>query len=96
MAQISKEDVEHVALLSRVDLTAEALELFQSQLAKILEHMDKLDELDTDDVEPMASVMGLSNVFRDDELRPSLPTSEALANAPERTEDSFKVPPVVE
>ena len=96
MAQISKEDVEHVALLSRVDLSDEELELFQSQLAKILEHMDKLNELDTDDVEPMASVMGLSNVFRDDERRPSLPTSDALANAPERTEDSFKVPPVVE
>lgn len=96
MAQISKEDVEHVALLSRVDLSDEELELFQSQLAKILEHMDKLNELDTGDVEPMASVMGLSNVFRDDERRPSLPTSDALANAPERTEDSFKVPPVVE
>lgn len=96
MAQISKEDVEHVALLSRVDLSDEELELFQSQLAKILEHMDKLNELDTDDVEPMASVMGLSNVFRDDERRPSLPTSDALANAPERTEDSFRVPPVVE
>jgi len=96
MAKISKEDVRRVALLSRIDITEEEVELFQTQLERILEYMDQLDELKTDDLEPMASVMGLSDVFREDEVRPSLSCEEALANAPEKTQDSFKVPTIVE
>jgi len=96
MAKISKEDVQRVALLSRIDMTEEEVELFQTQLERILEYMDKLNELNTDEIDPMASVMGLSDVFRDDEVRPSLSCEEAIANAPEKTHDSFKVPTIVE
>ncbi|MDP6358927.1 MAG: Asp-tRNA(Asn)/Glu-tRNA(Gln) amidotransferase subunit GatC [Planctomycetota bacterium] len=96
MEKISKEQVRHVALLSRIEMSDEEVEVFQSQLENILEYMDKLDELDTSDVEPMSSVMGLNNVFREDEVKASVPTEVALANAPEKTGDSFKVPTVVE
>ncbi|MBI2194078.1 MAG: Asp-tRNA(Asn)/Glu-tRNA(Gln) amidotransferase subunit GatC [Planctomycetes bacterium] len=96
MAKISRDDVLHVALLSRVELTEEELELFQSQLAGILAYVEKLKELSTEDAEPMTSVMGLHDVFREDEPRASLGREEALANAPDRDEDSFRVPAVVE
>ncbi|MDA0840239.1 MAG: Asp-tRNA(Asn)/Glu-tRNA(Gln) amidotransferase subunit GatC [Planctomycetota bacterium] len=96
MAKISKEQVRHVALLSRIEMSDGEVEVFQSQLENILEYMDKLDELDTSAVRPMSSLMGLNNVFREDVVQPSLPTEVALANAPEKTGDSFKVPTVVE
>jgi aspartyl-tRNA(Asn)/glutamyl-tRNA(Gln) amidotransferase subunit C len=77
-------------------MTDAEVERFQVQLERILEYMDKLNELNTEKVEPMASVMGLSNAFREDAIRPSLACEQALANAPERTADSFKVPAMVE
>ncbi len=96
MEKITKDQVRHVALLSRIEMTDGEVEVFQSQLENILEYMDKLEELDTSDIEPMSSVMGISNVFREDDVKPSVPTEVALANAPEKTSDSFKVPTVVE
>ena len=92
---IDIELVRHVARLSRIELTEQELEVFSRQLASILEHFDKLQELDTANVEPMAHAVELSNVFGEDEQGLSLATDEALANAPDRHEDLFKVPKVI-
>ena len=65
------------------------------QLRKIVEYVELLDELDTDDVQPMAHAMDLSNVFADDELLPSLDREQALANAPKRDDECYRVPAVL-
>jgi aspartyl-tRNA(Asn)/glutamyl-tRNA(Gln) amidotransferase subunit C len=96
MSKITKDDVQRVALLSRIEMSDAEVQQFQVQLERILEYMDKLNELDTENIEPMASVMGLSDALREDEVKPSLACEQALANAPERTADSFKVPAMVE
>ncbi len=90
---ISREEVLHVAGLARLALTDEEVERFQAQLSAILEAVSKVSELDLEDVEPTAHPLALSNVWADDEPRPSLPLDEALANAPERDGDFFRVPP---
>ena len=96
MAKISREDVQHVALLSRIELSEEELEMFSSQLGDILEYVEKLRELDAENVEPMLSVMGIQDVLREAVPRPSLTHEEALANAPDSGKTSFRVPTVVE
>ena len=85
----------HIALLSRIEMSDEALAVFGEQLAHILQYVDKLQELDTDDVEPMAHAVEIHNVLADDEPRSSLAPDEALANAPQRDGDFFKVPKVL-
>lgn len=94
--KISLEEVRHVAALARLGLSdAEARET-AAQLGRILDYMDKLRELDTEAVEPMAHVLPLRNVARVDEPGETLPHDEALANAPEREGKYFKVPKIVE
>jgi aspartyl-tRNA(Asn)/glutamyl-tRNA(Gln) amidotransferase subunit C len=88
--------VEYVARLSRVDLSEAEIELFSSQLSDILAYIAKLNELDTTGVAPLAQAVEVPNAFRDDAPRPSLSPSEALANAPERVGDFYKVPAVLE
>jgi len=95
-SRIDREWVQYVAHLSRIAVSEAELERFQAQLDKILVYMDKLNELDTSEVEPMSAVMGLKNVFREDATRPPLSVGDALANAPARTEDSFRMPPIIE
>ncbi len=87
--------VRHIGKLSRIELTDEQVERFSRQLAGILEYFDKLQELDTSNVEPMAHTVELNNVFAEDEPGESLAPDEALANAPDRDGDFFKVPKVL-
>ena len=93
---ISKKDVEHIGLLSRIILSEEEKERFTEQLMRILEYIEKLEQLDTEEVEPVTHAAGLQNVLRDDEVRPSLPADESLAAAPEKVTQFFKVPRVIE
>jgi aspartyl-tRNA(Asn)/glutamyl-tRNA(Gln) amidotransferase subunit C len=93
---ITRQDVEHVAELARLELTPEEKERFIVQLNDILTYIDKLNELDTADVEPTSHVIPLSNVFRDDEVRPSLDRQLVLQNAPEESHWFFKVPRIIE
>lgn len=93
---VSREDVEYVAKLARIELTDEEKDTLASQLSSILGHIEKLNELDTDEVEPTFHVLDVRNVFREDEVRPSLPTGEIMKNAPERDGDFFRVPKIIE
>jgi aspartyl-tRNA(Asn)/glutamyl-tRNA(Gln) amidotransferase subunit C len=90
---ISREDVLHVADLARLALTPEEVERLGEQLGAILEAVGKVSELDLSGVEPMSHPLDLVNVWDEDEPRPSLPLEDALANAPEREESYFRVPP---
>ena len=89
-------DIEAVARLARLGLTAEEKEMFGRQLNDILLYMEKLDELPLEGVEPLSHVLPLKNVLRDDTPRPGLEQEQALANAPEQKDGFFKVPPVIE
>jgi aspartyl-tRNA(Asn)/glutamyl-tRNA(Gln) amidotransferase subunit C len=93
---VTLEDVEHVANLARLEFSDEEKKTLTNQLNKILEYMEKLNELDTSNVEPLAQVIPLSNVFREDAVKPSSPVSEVLKNAPSKTDKFFKVPKVIE
>ncbi len=92
---LTRQDVEKVALLARLDLSESEAEAMTSQLGQILEYIDRLSELSTDDVEPMAHAIELLNVFRDDQVRPSLDRTEALANAPHHDDECYLVPAVL-
>ncbi len=97
MAQLlTRQDVAKVALLSRLKLTDVEIELFTTQLGQVLGYVDLLNELDTTDVTPMAHATDIANVFRDDELIPSLPRAAALANAPKSDGKFFVVPQILE
>jgi aspartyl-tRNA(Asn)/glutamyl-tRNA(Gln) amidotransferase subunit C len=89
---IERDDVLHVARLARLALTEEELDRLGRELNAILEAVGKVSELDLDDVEPTSHPLELVNVWAEDEPRPSLPIEEALANAPERDGDFFRVP----
>ena len=91
-----KIDVGYVAELARLELTDEEKALFQGQLEGIVECVDKISEVDVTGVEPMMHGRPLVNAFREDVVRPSLPTEEALANAPKRVGDEFLLPKIVE
>ena len=90
---IDRNEVLHVARLARLALTDEEVERLGAQLNAILEAVGKVSELDLEGVEPTAHPLDLVNVLAEDEPRPSLPVEEALANAPEREGEFFKVPP---
>ena len=90
---ITKDEVLHVARLARLELTDEEVDRFTEQLSAILQAVDKVSELGLSDVEPTAHPLDLVNVWADDEPGPSLPVDEALANAPDRDGNFFKVPP---
>ncbi len=92
---LSREEVLHVAELARLSLGPEEVELFTRQLNDILAYVEKLQELDTTAVTPLAHVIPIFNAFREDEVRAGLPPDEALKNAPAREEGSFLVPKVI-
>ncbi len=94
--RISKDEVEKVARLARLEITEAEKEAFSEQLSSILTYMGQLDALDTEGVEPTATVLEQANVFRDDVVRPSLPVEQALANAPEQADGFFSVPRIIE
>ena len=96
MAEISREDVLHVANLARLHLTDEEVDRMQAQLSKILEAIETLRDVDTSHVGPTASVIQLENVMRDDVARPGMAREAALANAPLRDDPFLRVPTVLE
>lgn len=96
MSLIDKKTIDHVALLARLELSEEEREILTTQLEDILKYIEKLKELDTSQVEPMAYAATTKNVFREDETRPSIDVEDALKNAPSRAEDFFKVPKVID
>ncbi len=96
MEKLTAEQVRHVALLARLELTPEELEHFALDLNSILGYVDKLSELDTEGVPPTSHSFHLENVFREDITRPGLSNEDALANAPESEGGCFKVPAVIQ
>jgi aspartyl-tRNA(Asn)/glutamyl-tRNA(Gln) amidotransferase subunit C len=94
--KITKEQIQHIAVLSRLNLSEEEKYLFGSQLSSILDYMDQLNELDTRETEPTSHVLSLSNVMRDDIPASSLPREEAFKNAPSRSENFYRVPKIIE
>lgn len=94
--QIDKTMVERVAHLSRLELSSQELALFSSQLGAIVGYIQKLDELDVAGVEPLAHCLPVHNVFREDTVKPSLTPEQALQNAPDRHDDYFKVPQILD
>ena len=93
MPAITRDDVLHVANLARLALTDEEVDRFGEQLNVILEAVGKVAELDLAGVEPTSHPLAVVNVWAEDQPRPSLPLEAAVANAPEREEDAFRVPP---
>ena len=93
---LTKAEVEHVARLARLELSEAEQEEFTGQLNQILDFVAKLNELDTSGIEPTAHAFPTSNVFRLDQAKPSLDPELALANAPDRSGDFFKVPKSIE
>jgi aspartyl-tRNA(Asn)/glutamyl-tRNA(Gln) amidotransferase subunit C len=93
--QVDEKLIRHVALLARIELTEEQVRVFGRQFADIVAYMDKLQQLDTTGVEPMAHALPVRNVLAPDEPEPSLPVELALANAPEKQDDLYKVPKVI-
>lgn len=89
-------DIKYVANLARIRLTDKEIKRFSKQLEDILKYIDKLKELNITDIQPTSHVLGLKNIFRDDVAKPSLNSEEVLKNAPERKENFFKVPKVIE
>ena len=81
---ISKEEVEHLAWLARIELSEEEKDLFTKQINEILDYFKKIDTVDTKDVTPKYHVLDLVNVYREDKVLPSLPTKEVLKNAPKK------------
>jgi aspartyl-tRNA(Asn)/glutamyl-tRNA(Gln) amidotransferase subunit C len=95
MTKLSLQEVEEIAKLARLALSDEEKRMFQDQLSAILDYVEALQALDTDDVPPTTSAVPLDNVMRADEVRPSLPVEDALANAPDHADDSFRVKPIL-
>lgn len=94
-SRIDDKLIRHIGLLSRIELSDEQIARFGRQFADIVAYMDKLQQLDTDGVEPMAHALAISNVLGEDRVGQSLPPEKALANAPQRDGDFYKVPKVI-
>ncbi|PKL82974.1 MAG: Asp-tRNA(Asn)/Glu-tRNA(Gln) amidotransferase GatCAB subunit C [Ignavibacteriae bacterium HGW-Ignavibacteriae-3] len=92
---VTRKEVEHIAQLARLRFKDDELENFTHQLNEILSYVEKLNELDTDNVEPLSHPVEDENVFREDILKTSSDREEALKNAPSRTDEFFKVPKVI-
>lgn len=96
MSKITKQDVEHVANLARLSISEEDQEKLTNQLDSILSFAEKLNQLDTDNVEPTSHVLPITNVTRVDRVRPSVSVDDALKNTAEHAQDQFKVPSIIE
>ncbi|AJE02034.1 Asp-tRNA(Asn)/Glu-tRNA(Gln) amidotransferase subunit GatC [Geobacter pickeringii] len=94
--KITRAEVDAVALLARLELTAEETETFTDQMDAILAYVETLNELNTDGIVPTSHAVPMENAFRADEVRPSIGVENALLNAPDRVEDFFRVPKVIE
>ncbi len=94
--KLGGEQVDHIALLARLGMTAADREKFREQLSVILENFEVLQEVDTTNVAPTAQAVALNNVFREDEVTPSLPRESVLSNAPQAEDGQFRVRAVLE
>ena len=94
--KITPDVVSHIATLCRIGLSDEEHKLFTEQLNQILAYIDKLDKLNTENVEPTSHVLPIKNVLREDKVSPSLPAEKILANAPDKDKAFFKVPRIIE
>ena len=94
--KLSLEEVLHIARLARVGLTEEEINRLSEQLSNILENFEILQQVDTSDVPPTAQAIALQSVMRDDEVAPSFPPGDVLANAPRREGDCFRIRAVLE
>lgn len=93
--KITKEEIEHLAKLARIELPEGDIQKYQTELSAILGYVDILNSIDTKNVEPTAQVTGLSDVHALDAKNPSLPREEILKNAPEKKDGYIKVKPVL-
>jgi aspartyl-tRNA(Asn)/glutamyl-tRNA(Gln) amidotransferase subunit C len=93
---LTAKDVDHVAKLARLEISDAERELYAKQLNAVLEHAEGLKKVDVQGVPPTAHVLPLKNVWREDELRPSMPREEVLANAPDKAKGCFRVPKIIE
>lgn len=97
MAKLSKNEVSHIAKLSRLELTPEEVSLYADQLSDVLDYVGQLSEIETEAVRPTASSAELANVYREDEVRESAISHDKIAsNAPEFKDGNFVVPAVFE
>lgn len=96
MAGITRADVEHVARLARLALSADEVEALTRELGVVLEHAEDLASLDLDDVPPTAHPVPITNVVRPDEVRPTLDRDEVLAQAPDTEDGRFRVPRILD
>ena len=94
--KIDQGQARKVARLSRLDLTEAEVEEFTGQLRAILDYVEKMNELDTENVQPLAHCLPISNCLRDDCVKESLGTEKTLANAPQRDGEFFKVPKILD
>ncbi len=95
MPGISREEVLHIAALAKLKLSEEEIQLYQQQLSKILQYMERLQEVDTSQVAPLSHVHDVENQWREDVVEPSMPREAALKNAPEHDAAFFIVPRVI-
>ena len=93
---VTREEVLKVAALAKLSITEEEIEEFTRQFNEILEYFNKLNELDTTNVEPTSHVLDLKNVFREDAARPSLEAALTLTNGPDSDRGFFRVPKIIE
>jgi len=93
--KITREEVEHVANLAKLNLSEKELSKMTGQLDTILSYVAKLDEIDTAGVAPTTHAFAIQNAFREDEMQESLPRDEALANAPKENGEAFVVPKIL-
>lgn len=92
---LTRAEVEKVSLLARLQFSPDELDRLTQQLGQIVDYMQLLGELDTTNVEPMAHPVDVTNVFRADEVRPSLSRAEVLSNAPHHDDEFYLVPAVL-
>ena len=92
---LSRNEVEKVSLLARLQLANDELDEMTTQLSKIVDYVEQLSQLDTENVEPLAHAADLTNVFADDVVKESFPRNAVLANAPKRDDECYRVPAVL-
>ncbi|MDT3697220.1 MAG: Asp-tRNA(Asn)/Glu-tRNA(Gln) amidotransferase subunit GatC [Ignavibacterium sp.] len=92
---VTKKDVEEIASLAKLKFTDEEMQSFTIQMNEILAYMDKLNELDTENIKPLSHPVEQVNIFREDKLKESVSVEEALKNSPDKTDQHFKVPKVI-
>ncbi len=94
--KITREEVEHVSRLARLKLSDAELDSLTGEMDAILDYVEQLNTLETDDIIPTAHAVPMENAFRADECKPGFTTEQALSNAPDATENAFRVRRVIE